>query len=122
MSNTYMNPNNYADGRNGMYMQPPAQSFYTSLAGSTSAPNSVQMVINYNDEPAKRAISAFNNQHLLNPNQNTPDSLARNYYTINSAYGTTPSVTQVPRSCTGQVASATAVPTAAPTMRALRRF
>ena len=104
MSNTYLNPNNYSDGRNGMYTQPPVTSFYTSLSGSTSNPGAPQMVMNPNDLPYKTAISAFNNG-LLNPNQNSPQSLSRNYYTINSAYGSTPSVTQISRACTGNVVS-----------------
>jgi hypothetical protein len=104
MSNTYLNPNNYSDGRNGMYTQPPVTSFYTSLSGSTSNPGAPQMVMNPNDLPYKTAIAAFNNG-LLNPNQNSPQSLSRNYYTINSAYGSTPSVTQISRACTGNVVS-----------------
>jgi len=102
MSNTYLNPNNYAEGRNGLYMQAPYSSAYTSLSGSTSNPSAPQMVMNPNDAPYRTAISAFH-RGLLNPNQNTPESLARNYYTINSAYGNTPSVTQISRSCTGEV-------------------
>lgn len=102
MSNTYLNTNNYSDGRNGMYMKSPYSSPYTSLSGSTSNPSAPQMVMNPNDAPYRTAISAFH-KGLLNPNQNTPESLARNYYTINSAYGNTPSVTQISRSCTGEV-------------------
>lgn len=113
MSNTYLNPNNYADGRNGLYMQPPIMSAYKSLSGSTSDPNSRMMVMNPNDAPYRTAISAFH-KGLLNPNQNTPESLARNYYTINSAYGSTPSVTQIARSCAGDVAAVVpAVPASA---------
>ena len=104
MSNTYLNPNNYAEGRYGLYMQAPYSSGYTSLSGSTSNPSAPQMVMNPNDAPYRTAISAFH-KGLLNPNQNTPESLARNYYTINSAYGKTPSATQISRSCTGEVSS-----------------
>jgi len=110
MSNTYLNPNNYADGRNGLYMQAPYSSAYTSLSGSTSNPSAPQMVMNPNDPPYRTAISAFH-KGLLNPNQNTTESLSRNYYTIDSAYGKTPSVTQISRSCTGEVSdSLPAVP------------
>lgn len=102
MSNTYIDANRYTDGRYGLYMQPPTQSFYESASSSTSNPNAPLMVMNPNDPPYKTAISAFN-KGLLNPNQNTPESLSRNYYTISSAYGSTPSVTQIARSCTGEV-------------------
>ena len=103
MQNSHTNSNNYADGRNGMFMQAPAQDFYESLNSSTSAPGRAVMVLNPNDPPYKVAISAFNNQHLLNPNQNTQESLSRAYYTINSAYGSTPVATQISRTCTGSV-------------------
>jgi hypothetical protein len=114
MMSSHSNPNDYADGRYGMYMQPPTQSFYTSYDGITTDPEAPQMVMNKFDPAYAQVQNAYDNG-LLNPNQNTEEILGRNYYTLETAYGETPINPQAVRSCTGEL-TAPSVPTLAPTM------
>jgi hypothetical protein len=99
MSISHANLSNYDLSAPGTYFQRPAN-FYTSMAGSTTSPNSPMMVLNPYDPPTKAFYQAFNSG-LLNPYQNAPVILPRPYYTISTAYGPPPVQTQIQRSCSG---------------------
>jgi hypothetical protein len=99
---SHSNASNY-ESLVGGYMQPVVENTYLPYNEITSDPNALQMVINPYDKPYKVAIDAFRNKGLLNPNQDTKESLSRNYYTLGSAYGETPGNTQISRTCSGNV-------------------
>ena len=71
---------------------------FSSLAGSSKAPNAPMKVLNKNDVPFKNVVSAFDSG-LLNPNQNDQALLGRGYYTISTAYGSAPSQLYAVRGC-----------------------
>ena len=102
MMSSHSNSSNYQAVLSG-HMKPAVDNAYLPLNETTTEPNAPQMVINPYDKPYRVAITAFRTKGLLNPNQDTKESLARNYYKLDSAYGETPEQTQTSRSCTGNV-------------------